>query len=350
VAAVVAGLCFLTALAAGAVLAWQHFTSPPITADNGARRALMLSYQDHGDDLWCADNFTGARDQYLKALEIAESLAAVQPHGDQEKSDLLSVLRDLGDVHDQLNEVEPALRYHIRARDAAEQWRRSTPDSISALRALAETYLSLGQLDAISDHESKEYLRKAVPLWERLNRDEPGDRDDQHGLMSAYLELAGRHFEDGEKQSSDDLYGKADGLAVSLAATAASVEDKVDVLLFRILALAHRGRHQELADLAEQLHTLGPKDDVTLYNMACCYAQCVPAVAHGRARRDLTDADLKLQEQYADRAVSFLNKSLTAGFSDLKLLLRDPDLKPLRNHTGYRDIVKRVKAVSSASP
>jgi len=86
-----------------------------------------------------------------------------------------------------------------------------------------------------------------------------------------------------------------------------------------------RGRYNEGLTVDERLAELEPENPLVFYNLACSYS--------------LTDQ--------CDRAADAVEKAINLGYNDFKWLVKDPDLKKLRNHPRYvqiRELIKRVKS------
>ncbi len=84
-----------------------------------------------------------------------------------------------------------------------------------------------------------------------------------------------------------------------------------------------RGKLQEGLKIDQQLAQLRPEDPTMLYNLACSYA--------------LT----KLYEQ----AVEALDQAIDQGYRDFKWLIKDPDLKGLRQHPLFGKIQAKIRTV-----
>ncbi|MBC8095271.1 MAG: hypothetical protein H7Y43_05625 [Akkermansiaceae bacterium] len=84
-----------------------------------------------------------------------------------------------------------------------------------------------------------------------------------------------------------------------------------------------RGKFTEGLKVDEQLAKLRPDDSLVHYNLACSYS---------------------LTSQFDD-ALSALHRALDLGYRDFKWLSRDPDLKNLRSHPGYRKVRERIKTI-----
>lgn len=88
-----------------------------------------------------------------------------------------------------------------------------------------------------------------------------------------------------------------------------------------------RGRIREGLKVDERLASLEPANPLVFYNLACSYS--------------LAGA--------MDQAASALDKALDLGYRDLEWLVRDPDLKPLRNHAAYDDLKAKIRQLKAQS-
>jgi tetratricopeptide (TPR) repeat protein len=84
-----------------------------------------------------------------------------------------------------------------------------------------------------------------------------------------------------------------------------------------------RGRFSEGLRVDERLSRLRPDDSLVHYNLACSYS--------------LT-AQVEL-------AVEALESAINLGYRDFKWMAQDPDLKNLRDHSEYKRIRAKVRAI-----
>jgi TPR repeat protein len=103
-------------------------------------------------------------------------------------------------------------------------------------------------------------------------------------------------------------------------------EFAAELLEQRMLILAHRKRHVLAAATANRLADFETSDARRLYNAACCYSMCAGAAI----------AEPTMAEKYAAQAVAMLRRALAAGWKDLGLIMRDPDLDPVRTRAEFR--------------
>jgi len=82
-----------------------------------------------------------------------------------------------------------------------------------------------------------------------------------------------------------------------------------------------RGRFQEGLRIDERLARLRPHDAIVHYNLACSYS--------------LT--------QQCDLAAEALSTAINLGYDDFGRMAKDPDLKHLREHAGYKKIQAKIR-------
>jgi tetratricopeptide (TPR) repeat protein len=87
-----------------------------------------------------------------------------------------------------------------------------------------------------------------------------------------------------------------------------------------------RGRYNEGLGVDEQLAELEPENPLVFYNLACSYS--------------LTDQ--------CDQAAAAVEKAIQLGYRDFKWLAKDPDLRKLREHSGYKRIAELIKQLKPA--
>ena len=84
-----------------------------------------------------------------------------------------------------------------------------------------------------------------------------------------------------------------------------------------------RGRFVEGLGIDERLACLRPRDAMVHYNLACSYS--------------LT--------QQCELAAEALNTAINLGYNDFDWMARDPDLKLLREHAGYKKIQAKIRCL-----
>jgi tetratricopeptide (TPR) repeat protein len=84
-----------------------------------------------------------------------------------------------------------------------------------------------------------------------------------------------------------------------------------------------RGRFNEGLKVDERLSQLRPDDSMIHYNLACSYS--------------LTNQ--------VELAIESLESAINLGYRDFKWMNQDPDLKNLRDHSEYKRIRAKVRAI-----
>ena len=84
-----------------------------------------------------------------------------------------------------------------------------------------------------------------------------------------------------------------------------------------------RGKFHEGLKIDEQLAELRPDDPTMLYNLACSYT---------------------LTKHY-ERAAAALSQAIERGYRDFKWLVKDPDLRTLRQHPLFKKIQVKILSV-----
>jgi tetratricopeptide (TPR) repeat protein len=84
-----------------------------------------------------------------------------------------------------------------------------------------------------------------------------------------------------------------------------------------------RDRFEDGLRIDRRLVVLRPRDALVHYNLACSYS--------------LT--------QQCDLAAEALNTAISLGYEDFDWMAKDPDLKHLREHAGYKRIQARVRCL-----
>ena len=82
-----------------------------------------------------------------------------------------------------------------------------------------------------------------------------------------------------------------------------------------------RGRYTEGLEVDERLARLDPDNALVFYNLACSYS---------------------LTDQF-DRAAAALKGAFELGYRDFNWLARDPDLRKLRKHPLFQEVVEAMR-------
>jgi hypothetical protein len=99
--------------------------------------------------------------------------------------------------------------------------------------------------------------------------------------------------------------------------------------------LGYRGKAFKTLELARELHERLPAEPIMLYNLACIHSRLGTLAASeltGEAARAQADV-------HADRAIAALRRAVAAGYRQIKVIRKDPDLAPLRSRDDFQLIL-----------
>jgi hypothetical protein len=146
--------------------------------------------------------------------------------------------------------------------------------------------------------EALDSLDRAVPLFERLAADHPGDVLYKSDSAFAQLEVA----------TAQEGLGRPSEVRRAL---------------------------ERAREIYEQL-----SDATALYNLACAESKlCDPALSDPAARTAVVSAD---RRAHADRAIAALRRAAAAGMRNADVWRRDPDLDPLRSRPDFQLLIMDV--------
>jgi tetratricopeptide (TPR) repeat protein len=207
-------------------------------------------------------------------------------------------------------------------------------DTLRTMAALASSYARAGQLDrALKLREETLALLKA-----KLGPAHLETLLSMHNLAISYA-AAGQNER---------------ALAISeemLASQKAKLGPDHPVMLTARLSIASSkvklGRAADAADCrhaAEAFEKLNRTDANSLYNAACFRAVLAAAMRGGAPSAEST----KQANDEADRAMSWLKKSIAAGFKDAANMSHDHDLDALRDRADFKRLLSDLQGAAGA--
>jgi tetratricopeptide (TPR) repeat protein len=197
------------------------------------------------------------------------------------------------------------------------------------MTSLASSYYALGRYaEALKLYEATLAVQQA-----RLGPDHPDTLRSMYGLASSYQAL-GRHAE-ALKLHEEELARRQTRLG----------PDHPDTLLSRLGVasnLVQLGRGAEAVTdcrrAAETWEKLGRPDADSLYTAACFRA----VIAAALRAADASPAAAK--EAEADRAMTWLERAVAAGYRDAANMAVDHDLDALRHRADFKGLLARLSA------
>ncbi|HEX5270779.1 MAG TPA: hypothetical protein VFW33_09845 [Gemmataceae bacterium] len=258
------------------------------------------------------------------ALAVAEERAAADSNG-------VPLRRDVARCHELTAEADVALHDLPAARAAAEKllttiegYANADPNDVTGRIELAHAYLERGRVERLAYDfaAAAPWYDRALAILRPLKA---------AGKLAAYPQEPAR-LEEAERAAAEcrDIVKAVED--VNFALKERGGETRRRLLVGRAAALAHLGRPADAAGTAEMVRALKPEDGANLYDVACCYALCVP-VAKDKAARD----------EYVTHAVAELRAAAAHGYDDLTKIEADPDLDALHGEAGYRAFVAGLK-------
>jgi tetratricopeptide (TPR) repeat protein len=233
-----------------------------------------------------------------EALVIREALARGDPDDAERLSELAWGLHDLVVALDVAGRADDALRRVDRAVAALEGLARDHPTHIRYRERLGVCLETQGILRRMAgDPAASRSLERSLAIREALAGDHPASIGYRDALGGGYIDLA-------------------------VVRAAAGRTDEALVLI------------RKAERIVERSPDVRP---LTLYNLACAYAQCGAGGPEGG--RDLDAAGRSAGGAYADRAMELLRRAVAAGYANVALIRRDLDLDPLRTRLDFRELL-----------
>jgi tetratricopeptide (TPR) repeat protein len=298
------------------------------------QRDLAVAYYKLGEAYQRLSDFGSALEYYAKARDQFEKLAA-PPAGDaQARRDVLLAYQNLEAVHMKLGHVKEARAYAHKALEGFGKLSAADPTNIQARADLAAANAKCGwvEMQAREDFaRAARYFERGVAILKEL--ESQGKIKDQPQYRN-WLRL---------QQKDLDVCQNAPRAIKDLKFALAQRELAAELLQIRATVLADRGEHAAAALTADKLRELAPKNFNNLYEVACCCALCVPAVARGKKPDQLTAEESAARAKYTDLAIKALTEAVRQGYKNVSHIEIDPDLAAIRSEKGYQKLVASLK-------
>jgi tetratricopeptide (TPR) repeat protein len=202
---------------------------------------------------------------------------------------------------------------------------------------MGDTYLYAGDTA-----QARKHYEEIIPPSEKLARADEGSGA-KRLLARNHYRLAVACERLGEQGEADRHFAACLREREALAQDP-KLKNNVSFLIDLMIARARSGPYEEAARVAERLRKQFPKNNVVLFQVACCYALCSPAVTRGKSPGEVSATERERQEGYASEAVAVLRQMLANGYRDVRELQTDPDLDPLRSRADFRDVLAKCGA------
>jgi serine/threonine protein kinase/tetratricopeptide (TPR) repeat protein len=316
-----------------------HIQTPAVTPAmrNAALSASYIRLADLTRDL---GDPTKSREYAQKALEQNEALLATDPTNAQAVHFLAACRYSLGKALAHLGQLDASRKDLARCLDVRQKAAKKDPTSAAAKRDLGAAYEALGDME-LEQHNGQaavEAYRNAHQLYAKVYEKERDNAEDQWYLAYSYYRL-GRAYELlGDGAAARKEYAESLKLREVLAKTDPNnIQRQTELMVARALC----GQHAEASRAAADIRKRVSKDSAFLYSVACGYALCIPAVAHGKGQ--LGSEERALQQHYADEAIETLRQAIAKGYKDRVSLETDQDLTPIQNDPRFQDLLAKMK-------
>jgi serine/threonine protein kinase/tetratricopeptide (TPR) repeat protein len=339
---------------------------------------------DHPDTLVCMNNLANSYaslGRYEAALKLHQEMLALRrakfgPDNDYTLSSMNNVVACyyyLGRLEEAVGLCEEALKLRET------KYSRDHPDTLESMANLASLYLNLRQYE-----KSLELHKEALTLRRvRLGPKHPDTLSSMNNLANC-LRNMGRHDEAlklheevvAARQAEfgpDHHKTLVDMENLAFAYFAVGQHDKAlklhEQVVPRLKAQIGPSHHDTLASIwgmanlrlrdfekakdargcramAEECEATQPTDANRLYTLACYRAVTASVFrASDKAQDSARQANAE-----ADRAITWLKKSIAAGFKDVAHIKKDKDFDALRDRADFQELVGQLQARSSKDP
>ena len=166
--------------------AWRE--SAWLYEQSGSQQEAGWIWLEVGDIARVTGRTMAARDCYLKALAIAETLAQAEPDRADYQRDLSVSYERMGDLYRALGQGEAARDAYAKALAIRETLAQAEPDRADYQRDLSVSYNNMGDLyRALGQGEAaRDAYAKALAIAETLAQAEPDRADYQRDLSVSY--------------------------------------------------------------------------------------------------------------------------------------------------------------------
>jgi non-specific serine/threonine protein kinase/serine/threonine-protein kinase len=286
-----------------------HDASPQ---DPASRRDLARASVKLGDLSALGGDRHEALAEYRKALQVFDELAAASPKDLAARRDVLAVANKIGFTHYQLGNLEAALASYQRCLVIAQEWQKAEPGEGSARRAVAAGYERAGEVLARGGRtaEGQVNLRAALEIYQALAAARPSDAQAHRDVSNTHTIIGDILLGAGRTKEALESYSR--GLEIAEALAREDPQNKqartdLHLTLGRLAdVLAAAGQRQEARDITERalrmLRALVDLPDASQYDLQN-YAWLLGTTPVEELR------NAARAEQYAQRAVEMTQGS-----------------------------------------
>ncbi|GEM_PF-973169 len=314
------------------------------------QNALASGYSNLGNVLLRLGRPEEAEQQFHAALRLREELAARFPLQETLQKALASSHYELAKLYFATGRFPQAHKHYQQAIQLREAMVQRSPERIDLHQELASTrfFWSMMCRRAGREQEAAQELQQATRHW--LAAAERLDTRKMRLLRVSLNRVCRRLIEEKKYQQLRQLTQQALDASQRLLARSPQKPEyqtlRQTALFFHGVACAGLLQEKETMNVARQIaQSPGDRAD-QLYHAACVLALAAQ-VSSSHEQLDEQAQD-KLAEKYADRAMVYLRQAIQQGYANLRMLERDPALDALRQRKDFQALLAQLEAKSPA--
>jgi thiol-disulfide isomerase/thioredoxin len=317
--------------------------------DAEARRQTALLYRCVGDLAQERNDRTQAVEAYGRAQALLEELEAAFPAAAVYRNDLAMMYSKQAHFFETSGNLTEALATIKKAIEVQDRLAAEASATLGYRQRAAEFRLTLGAFleEQKKPGEAEAAYRESLDLMEQIVADRASAPSNRQQLAHTASTLAWLLLESKPAEAEAllqrclrELREARNAQPDNRGLTQALLGGYTDLAAF----FKQRGRHAELAALANQLRSefLGELEHA--YNAARMLADAIRVVAaHPALSPPERDA---LSEEYSAAAVTMLDKAVKEGFTNRARIEVDPDLEPLRKRSDFNALMTELERQS----
>jgi serine/threonine protein kinase len=274
---------------------------------------------------------------YDNAVRSLEKLAGQRSEEPAYALQLASAYQGLAYIAELRDQVESADRHYQQAIAVLERILQRQPENQECALQLAIVVHDRAVLfrDAGQVKEALPLFDRSLDLAGSLHQSRPESLEVSLLLRDIYADRAHAYMTAGRY---------AEALRDWEEARAYDSEHLPSVRAYRAICLARLGEIEHAVAEAEKLSSAKTKTGSLLYNLACIHAVLAEVVTKKSSAQNAEQ--LKLAEQYARRAVEFLQQAAEQGYFQSAVrreyLHRDPDLEAVRHREDFKRLLEKI--------
>jgi tetratricopeptide (TPR) repeat protein len=281
-----------------------------------------------------AKEYAAAKDEYLEAIALGREVVAAEPGNLLYETHLSLALQDLASVTQLRHERAEARPLLEEAERLFTEVEAADPEDQLVQLHLVRALCDLARLerDEMQYTKAAELFRRALRRLSRLERE--GRLEGRPGFR--YEQIPALRQEIANCEGAPVALGALDAIVAQPSRVACQL------LLLRARLLTAQGRQLDVLAAAEALCGVDADTVEDLYALARSLAASISCLDDVRWPGPPAPAHQLLRQRCADRAVAALTRVSALDLEALRSMAAEPDLAPIRQHPGYRQLIERL--------